>query len=537
MQLCNYNQSVITSYPLKLPIDSLKLPPYPLELQTYPLDLPSSLSGPQANQTHQNEKFLTALLQALDRQDHVVYFEAGSCEVKIGIGQLFKANESKDFDAFEVQQLNRISLKGPKPFSVTLIPYDYARALVLGVSPVAALRTIVPEILLTYNLTTKVLRGVAYLLHAESAQPEDSAEQLAILQEQCTQLVTSAASLSKPSSATLPSHGTAPLQPSHLAPGPTPVSPLNPSTAALSATSAYLPSYSTSAPPITPPLHFVASASAAQYAQGFSAAKEALHRGDVFQLVLSNTLVAQGQVDTAALCAYLIEEEASPFVVKIKLGEMTAVSATPERLVRKRGTSLETVPIAGTRPVLKDGLDHQRAQDLLNDPKERAEHLMLVDLGRNDLGRVSVPGTVNVKDYAKIKYLSRVMHLVSTVQSEEVPGGPYLGALRATLPAGTVSGAPKKKAMTLIDQLEVDSRGLYAGCFLIEDLMGNYDSLITIRTLVQEEDHITLRVGSGIVLDSTLAGESDELINKALGQLKAVEAIYPGGVTYDFDPR
>lgn len=491
MQKCRNNQTIITAYPLELP--------------TYPLER-------QSSHPHQNTTFLTALLQALDHTDHVVYYEAGTNQVKIGIGQLFKANESKDFDAFEVQELHRISLKGPKPFSVTLIPYDYARALVLGVSPVAALRTIVPEILLTYHLTTKVLQGVAYLLHAESPQPEDCAEQLAILQEQCTQLVSTIASLS------------------------------NPFTASLSATGTYLPSDTTFAPltsPSTthPPLHFVASASPAQYAQSFAAAKEALHRGDVFQLVLSNTLVAKGQVDTAALCTYLIEEEASPFVVKFKFGEMTAVSATPERLVKKNGQMLETVPIAGTRPVLKDGFDIERAADLLGDPKERAEHLMLVDLGRNDLGRVSVPGTVNVKDYARVKYLSRVMHLVSTVQSEEVPGGPYLGALRATLPAGTVSGAPKKKAMTLIDQLEVDSRGLYAGCFLIEDLKGNYDSLITIRTLVQEEDHITLRVGSGIVLDSTLDGESDELINKALGQLKALQAIYPGGVTYDFDPR
>lgn len=490
MQNCNKNQIAIQSYPLGLP----------------------SLLDDQATAC------LTPLLQALDHLDHVVYLEAETSEVKIGIGQLFKTEGFKDFDAFEVEQLNRISLRGPKPFSVTLVPYDYARALVLGISPVVPLRTIVPQILLTYNLATKVLRADAYLLHADptDADSPDSpdshvstvstvstAEQLATLQEQCTQLLTNTFPFAPPSTST---HSSSPA----------------PASAATI---------------IHPPLHFTPTASPAQYGSAFASAKDALHRGDVFQLVLSNTLVAKGQVDTAALCAYLIEEGASPFVVKFKYGNMTAVSATPERLVRKKGTTLETVPIAGTRPILRDGLDPQRATDLLNDPKERAEHLMLVDLGRNDLGRVSVPGTVNVKDYATVKYLSRVMHLVSTVQSEEARGVRYLDALRATLPAGTVSGAPKKKAMDLIDRLEVDERGLYAGCFLIEDLKGNYDSLITIRTLIQEDDRITLRVGSGIVLESTLDGESDELVNKALGQLSAIQAIYPGGVTYDFDPR
>jgi anthranilate synthase component 1 len=213
----------------------------------------------------------------------------------------------------------------------------------------------------------------------------------------------------------------------------------------------------------------------------------------------------------------------SPYMLLLESPEVSLAGASPEMLVRKEGRRLETRPIAGTRPrgVDAEG-DKSLAEDLLADPKERAEHVMLVDLGRNDLGQVAVPGSVRVASFMEIERYSHVMHMVSSVEAELAADKNGLDALLACFPAGTVSGAPKIRAMQIIDELEPQARGPYAGAVGYLSYSGDVDTCIAIRTLVVEGDRTSITAGAGIVADSDPASEEKETENKAAGLLQAV---------------
>ena len=199
------------------------------------------------------------------------------------------------------------------------------------------------------------------------------------------------------------------------------------------------------------------------------------------------------------------------------------VGSSPEALVTVRERHAVVNPIAGTRWRSADpDRDRELAQDLLMDEKERAEHLMLVDLARNDLGRVCTPGSVNVIDFMHVERYSHVMHLVSTVTGELEENQNAFTALRATFPAGTLSGAPKPRAMQIIEELESERRGLYGGCVGYFDFAGNMDMAIAIRTALLKNGTAYIQAGGGIVADSIPASENDESVNKAMALIRAV---------------
>jgi anthranilate synthase component 1 len=208
----------------------------------------------------------------------------------------------------------------------------------------------------------------------------------------------------------------------------------------------------------------------------------------------------------------------------LHLGDRELVGASPEMLVRVEGRRVETRPIAGTRPRGKSPEeDCAIEEELLRDEKERAEHLMLVDLGRNDLGRVCRYGSVQVPTFMKVERYSHVMHLVSSVVGELQPELDALEVLRACFPAGTVSGAPKVRAMEIIDELEPDARGIYAGAVGYLDFSGNMDTCIAIRTIHLAEGVASVQAGAGIVADSDPEREYDETCNKARALIAAIE--------------
>ena len=253
------------------------------------------------------------------------------------------------------------------------------------------------------------------------------------------------------------------------------------------------------------------------------AAKEHIAAGDIFQVVLARRWTVERRVDPLALYRAVRMVNPSPYMVLFDSPDVALVGASPEMLVRKQGRHLETRPIAGTRPRGMDAAgDRNLAEDLLADPKERAEHVMLVDLGRNDLGRVALPGSVRVASFMEIERYSHVMHMVSSVEAELAPGKDSLDALLACFPAGTVSGAPKIRAMEIIDELEPQSRGPYAGAVGYLSYSGDLDACITIRTLVVEEGKTSVTAGAGIVADSDPAAEEKETENKAAALLAAV---------------
>jgi anthranilate synthase component 1 len=200
------------------------------------------------------------------------------------------------------------------------------------------------------------------------------------------------------------------------------------------------------------------------------------------------------------------------------------VGSSPEILVRLEGDRVDVRPIAGTRHRGEDEAeDLELEKDLLADPKERSEHVMLVDLGRNDVGRVARIGSVDVDEYAIVERYSHVMHIVSNVNGKLRDGLDWLDVLRATFPAGTLSGAPKVRAMEIIDELETVRRGPYGGCAGYIDYSGNMDMAITIRTMVVNDGTITLQSGAGVVADSTPEYEFEETINKARAVLQAID--------------
>jgi anthranilate synthase component 1 len=219
----------------------------------------------------------------------------------------------------------------------------------------------------------------------------------------------------------------------------------------------------------------------------------------------------------------------SPYMFFIRMEDAVLVGASPEILVRLEGERIDVRPIAGTRwRGETPEEDRQLEQDLLADPKERAEHLMLVDLGRNDAGRVAEIGSVEVDEYAIVERYSHVMHIVSNVHGKLRPGLDWLDVLRATFPAGTLSGAPKVRAMEIIDELETVRRGFFGGCAGYLDYSGNMDMAITIRSMVAKDGKITLEAGAGVVADSEPEYEFEETINKARAIITAIDLAREG---------
>jgi anthranilate synthase component 1 len=279
-----------------------------------------------------------------------------------------------------------------------------------------------------------------------------------------------------------------------------------------------------SMPDQPPPVgHTQVSLDGARFRAAVERAKEHIRAGDIFQVVLARRWRVPARVEPLALYRALRMVNPSPYMVLLETPEVALVGASPEMLVRKTGHRIETRPIAGTRPrgADPDG-DRRLAQDLLADPKERAEHVMLVDLGRNDLGRVAVPGTVRVAELMAVERYSHVMHLVSAVEADLDPRRSALDALFAAFPAGTVSGAPKIRAMEIIRELEPEARGPYAGAVGYLGFSGDLDTCITIRTLVVRDGEVSVTAGAGIVADSVPENEERETENKAAALLAAV---------------
>ncbi len=253
-------------------------------------------------------------------------------------------------------------------------------------------------------------------------------------------------------------------------------------------------------------------------------AKEYIRAGDIIQVVLSQRFESEYHGDDFQIYRSLRSINPSPYMFYFRSDQTRLVGSSPEVLVKKTGRLAELRPIAGTRPRGKtEAEDLKFEKQLCTSKKELAEHVMLVDLGRNDLGRVSDFQSVRVKDYAHVERYSHVMHLVSNVSSTLKKGKTAADLLRAVFPAGTVSGAPKIRAMQIIDELEHDGRGPYAGCLGYFGFNGDMDMCITIRTLMCEGKHLCLQAGAGIVKDSNPKKEYEETVNKARAVVKAIE--------------
>jgi anthranilate synthase component 1 len=251
---------------------------------------------------------------------------------------------------------------------------------------------------------------------------------------------------------------------------------------------------------------------------------EYIRAGDIFQVVLSQRLQTETRARPFDIYRALRVVNPSPFLVYLRAGPVCLVGSSPEIMARVEGDRLTIRPLAGTRRRGRDEDEDARlAEELIGDPKERAEHIMLVDLGRNDVGRVARYGTVALSDVLTVERYSHVMHLCSTVTGRLQPGKSAFDALRACLPAGTLSGAPKVRAMQIIDELEPHRRGPYGGAVGYVDFSGNMDTCIALRTLVLKGQTAYLQAGAGIVYDSIPANEYEETLNKARGLLRALE--------------
>lgn len=261
------------------------------------------------------------------------------------------------------------------------------------------------------------------------------------------------------------------------------------------------------------------------YEDMVSAAREYIYSGDIFQAVVSRKFECEFTGDPYTIYRALRRINPSPYMYFIDFGDRQVIGASPEMLVRCRNGTVSTVPIAGTR---KRGLtpeeDATLAEELLADGKECSEHIMLVDLARNDIGRVSKYGSVRMPQFMEVEKFSHVQHIVSTVEGEIMDGLDGFDALRSCFPAGTVSGAPKIRAMEIIDELEADTRGLYAGAvgYICPD--GDLDFAIAIRTVLAENGRLTLQAGAGIVADSVPETEFFETESKAAGMIKSIDA-------------
>ena len=261
------------------------------------------------------------------------------------------------------------------------------------------------------------------------------------------------------------------------------------------------------------------------YEQAVETAKEYIRAGDIFQVVLSQRFDFTPGVPPFDIYRALRAVNPSPYMYFLKMGDTHVLGSSPEMLVRVTGRKLEYRPIAGTRPRGRDEEEDSRLQqEMLANDKERAEHVMLVDLGRNDLGRVSEYGSVQVKDLMYVERYSHVMHIVSALEGKLRPELHALDAFTACFPAGTLSGAPKVRAMQIIEELEPTRRGVYGGSVLYADFAGNLDSCIAIRTMLMKGKKAYLQAGGGIVADSVSESEYQESLNKAKAVVRAVEA-------------
>lgn len=260
------------------------------------------------------------------------------------------------------------------------------------------------------------------------------------------------------------------------------------------------------------------------YEQAVEKAKEYITAGDIFQVVLSKRYQFQIKGNLIPFYKSLRSINPSPYMYFYKTGERQIVGSSPEMLVRVENRKVETFPIAGTKPIAdKPGENKKIARELLDDPKERAEHVMLVDLARNDIGRISKFGSVHVPEFMKVHQYSHVQHIVSQVVGELKENLQSYDALRAVFPAGTVSGAPKVRAMEIIDKLEPARRGPYAGAVGYFSYNGNADFAITIRTLFADKNQAYIQAGAGIVADSVPEREWFETDHKAKALMQALE--------------
>ena len=275
--------------------------------------------------------------------------------------------------------------------------------------------------------------------------------------------------------------------------------------------------------------HFTSNMEPPQFKAMVARAQEYIRAGDIIQVVLSQRFHTRTELAPLTLYRALRHINPSPYLFFLQLGELVQIGSSPEILVRKDGEHIELRPIAGTR---KRGVtpaeDEVLRLELLADPQERAEHLMLVDLGRNDVGRVARDGSVEVKDLLVVEKYSHVMHLVSGVHGLIADGKDQFDVMDACFPAGTVSGAPKIRAMEIIEELEPERRGPYAGAVGYFGFSGNMDFCITIRTFVMQGQDLWIQAGAGIVYDSNPASEFEETINKSMGLRRAVELAEKG---------
>lgn len=261
-----------------------------------------------------------------------------------------------------------------------------------------------------------------------------------------------------------------------------------------------------------------------RYEESVEKAKAYIASGDIFQVVLSKRYDFRVKGDLTRFYLALRRINPSPYMYFLKMGERRIIGSSPEMLVRVDGSTVETFPIAGTRPRVEDPSKNRAlAKDLLSDPKERAEHIMLVDLARNDIGKVSRFGSVHVTEFMKVHQYSHVQHIVSRVVGKLRKDCDCYDALRAVFPAGTVSGAPKVRAMEIIEESEPTKRGPYAGAVGYFSYNGNADFAITIRTLIADGDRCHIQAGGGIVADSIPENEWFETEHKARALMKALE--------------
>lgn len=261
-----------------------------------------------------------------------------------------------------------------------------------------------------------------------------------------------------------------------------------------------------------------------EYCAMVKKAKDYIKEGDIFQVVLSNRLMAEFEGSLLSTYRVLRTINPSPYMFYFSGTDVEVAGASPETLVKLENGVLHTFPLAGTRKRGKDYLeDWALEKDLLEDEKELAEHNMLVDLGRNDLGKISKFGSVSVEAFHQIVKFSHVMHIGSTVRGEIAPGFDAIDAINAVLPAGTLSGAPKIRASQIIGELENNKRGIYGGAVGYIDFAGNMDTCIAIRLAFQKNGKVFVRSGAGIVADSVPESEYQECINKAGAVIKALE--------------
>jgi anthranilate synthase component 1 len=282
-------------------------------------------------------------------------------------------------------------------------------------------------------------------------------------------------------------------------------------------------------PEVSDPLAFTSNLTRERFEEQVRAAKEHIAAGDIYQVVLSQRFEAEVAADPFTVYRALRHVNPSPYMYFIRMSGVSVVGSSPEMLVRVEGSRVETHPIAGTRPRGRnDEEDMRLAEELKRNEKERAEHVMLVDLGRNDVGRVCEYGSVRVPQFMGLERFSHVMHLTSIVEGKLADNRDRLDALVSCFPAGTVSGAPKVRAMQIIKELEPSGRGLYAGAVGYLDFAGNLDFCIAIRTVIMSKGMAYVQAGAGIVMDSNPASEYDETKDKARALLRALDLAQAG---------